>query len=202
MADLEKKLELSALEKQCYDDFVSKMDNGEIHYRKLSPQTAEELMALYMAGRTLEEVHRANPQFHLGQIVYAAKEGKWFEYRERHLQNFLTNASARALQSYGEAILFVSDVVTAYHKRFQGLAQKVIQTGHENDMEKLSKLNMNDYKIALTALRELTGQGNSGKGKLPEPPSMRPVGNPPPVVDDGEVSITQLASIKKVHEKK
>lgn len=129
----------------------------------LAPDTQAKLFALYLNGKTTEDIRRLNPQFSLGQIVHARVNGNWDELRQRHVEELLLGVKSRVQQITLESVNFVADLLAAANKVHGDKISRYLQTGNEKELGDLQISSLQGYKQAVELLQKLTGQDKQQK---------------------------------------
>lgn len=129
----------------------------------LAPDTQAKLFALFLNGKSTEEIRRLNAQFSLGQIVHARVTGKWDELRQRHIEDLLLNVKQRVAQVTMESVTFVSDLLAAANKEHGDRIARYLATGNEKELGDLRITSLQGYKTAVELLQKLTGQDKQQK---------------------------------------
>jgi hypothetical protein len=165
-------------------------------YYPLADSVVEQLFALFLADRSLEEIRRLCPQYGLGQIVDAAVRGDWFRRRDEYRTELLQRSLGRAVQTQAEAIGFISDLILAQHQINKKAVLEAIQTGNGEDLEK--RFNLRQYSGLIELLKQVTGQNAEPTKKTPIP---LPQDDEKPRLQSEASTLRQLAAAKKEAER-
>jgi hypothetical protein len=151
---------------------VSRLDEREVAaFRRwqnskqppLSPDTQAKLFALFLNGRTTEQIRKANEQFSLGQIVHARIVGEWDRRYQEHIDSLLENTKQRYQQVTLESVGFIADLLAATNKMHGDRITRFIQTGDPKELGDLQINSLQGYKTAVELLQKLTGQDKQQK---------------------------------------
>lgn len=129
----------------------------------LAPSLQAQLFALFLNGKTTEEIRKMNPGLSLGAIVQARIAGKWDEQREAHLQNLFQGVRERAQQAQLEGVTFISDLMAATHKLHGDRVIRFLQTGNPADLGDMRIDSLEGYRKVVEILLKLTGQDSQKK---------------------------------------
>ena len=130
----------------------------------LSATLSDQLYNLYQSGKTCEDIAALNPGLNLGMIVRARVDFRWDERRQAYLESMLDNARQRAQQLSLEALTFIGDLLTTFHRHDQAKFQKFVQTGDPNELKGALLVEHGGVKVYATIidlLRLMTGQDNT-----------------------------------------
>lgn len=150
---------LSSKELIAYDRY--KKEGGH----PLSPTVHAQFFALYLNGKTPDEIQTLNPGYPLGAIIKALVEGRWIERKREHLDNLLEGARGRVEQVQLESIVFVSDLLSAANKMHGDKIKKYLQTGNATELGDLKIDSLGAYTRAVDLLMKLTQQDGESKVK-------------------------------------
>lgn len=149
--------ELSVQEKFAYDYFV-KNRGKTLGTMPLSPSTQAQLFELFLNGVPFNEIRRMNPSYSLGQIIAAAVDNNWFAQRESHMSTLLNTVKDRVGQISLESVDFLSNLLSAAHKKHGDSLKRYLQTGNESELSGIALESLRSYREALELLMRLTGQ--------------------------------------------
>ena len=124
----------------------------------LAYSSQESLYNLYLNGRTCVEIREANPQFGLGQIVFACVDGDWERRRQEHFEGLMAKVGDRVKQVTMEGASFAADVMSATHALYKQKINQFYQTGDMEILKDLGLGSVKTYKDAVELLQTLTGQ--------------------------------------------
>lgn len=127
---------------------------------RLSPTLAAQLYALFLQGKTSDEILRLNKGISLAQLTWARVEGEWDLQREEYQLDLFKNTRAMLQQSSLEAVRFLTDVLAVTHKKYGDAAKKYLQTGDEGELKGFEVNSLGQYKQLVEILQKLTGQEN------------------------------------------
>lgn len=150
---------LDQAERYAYDYFNNKMRAGSSDTFPIAVGIAEQMMQLYLQGRTLTEIRRLNPTFQLGQIVHAAVEGRWNLQREAYIALTVARAKSRAVVAAAEGIELAADMMASMKKLHGDNAARFLQTGNPKDLGSATALTtIKQLREVAEVLMKLTGQ--------------------------------------------
>lgn len=166
--------------------------------KPLAVTTSLKMYELFLNGYSCEEISRLNEhKFPTGMILDARLRHTWDDRRQQHLAELYGGIFDRVRQTQTEAVAFVSDLLSAAHKKHGDKLKKYLQSGEQADLDKtnLAIDTMTSYKTAADMLMKLTGQD---KEKTPITNKTVVVGNNVSVteeraVDDGGVVTSNIA---------
>jgi hypothetical protein len=150
---------LTPAEKYAYDFFVEKRNEGGSSTFPISPTTQEGMFALFLNGKTLEEIRKLNFQFGFGQIVYMAVENDWYEAKRAYLDTMVKRAKVRAIQATAEGLELTADIIAALRKQHGDNIARFLQTGNIRDLGSATSVNL---VRQLKELGELLGKLTGG----------------------------------------
>lgn len=150
---------LDQAERYAYDYFNNKMRAGASDTFPIAIGIAEQLMQLYLQGRTLTEIRQLNKNFQLGQIVHAAVEGRWNLQREAFIALTVARAKSRAVVAAAEGIELAADMMASMKKLHGDNAAHFLQTGNPKDLGSATALTtIKQLREVAEVLMKLTGQ--------------------------------------------
>lgn len=149
---------LTPAEKYAYNTFLKKQEEGGSDTFPISKTTQEGMLALFLNGKTLEEIRKVNLQFGLGQIVHMAVESGWYDTRETYLNTMVQRAKVRAIQATAEGLELTADIMAALKKQHGGNISRFLQTGNIKDLGNATSINLvRQLKDLGDLLAKLTG---------------------------------------------
>lgn len=139
-------------ERKAYDYFC-KSDQASV-----APSTNAKFFALFLAGKTVAEIHRLNSNLSLGQVVAARIQGDWDRRRVEYMDELLKGAADRQVQSQLESIEFLQDMLAVLKKRDGDKYRLYLQTGDESHLNGTLQINSIDaIKKVVEAIQKLQG---------------------------------------------
>lgn len=191
---------LSESEKYALDYFKKNYCKGDVNSFPLAPSLQEKLFTLFLNGKSFAEIRKINPNLSLGQIVFAAVDGKWNQQRQEYLATLLEKSRQRLQQVACEGVSFVADQLSAAHKMYGDNLQRYLQSGNPADLGGFGVTTHKQYRDACELLLKLTGQDKqstiNNKGEILHTHVVSPS------QDNQNQSLRDLASAKKGSEKK
>lgn len=152
MSDIVVTDNLSLKERVAYENYLA---NGGAN---ISPSTQAQFLALFLRGKSCEEICALNPSWPLGAIVKCRIEGDWdkrlFEYREQ----LFSGVKERLQQIELESINFLTDMLAAAHKQQGDKIKRYLQTGNEDDLGEMKISSIAGYSKVLELVVKVTGQ--------------------------------------------
>lgn len=124
----------------------------------LAPSLNAKLYALYLNGKTTEEIRRLNQQLTLGDIVAARVSGHWDDRRQEFLEHLLDHTTERVQQATLQTAELLCDLLTAADVQHGDKLRRFIQTGDEKELGDLKITTLGGLKAAVEILQKLTGQ--------------------------------------------
>lgn len=135
----------------------------------------------------------------MGQIVYAATEGDWYNQRLEYLSKLPDRARVRLQQVACEAVEYMADQLAATHKLNGNAIKKFLQTGNPDDLGGLPLGSFRQYKEVLELLIKASGQDKIStvnvKGEIVHTQTEAPASG-------GVRSLAEIAREKKIVEDK
>jgi hypothetical protein len=201
---------LQPSEKFALSYFRGNFQKGGASTYAIAPSVQANLFALYLNGRSLEEIRKLNhPSFSLGQIVAAAVDGDWYSEKRTYQANLQQNARERLQQIACESANFLADSLAAAHKQHGEALQKYMVSGNPADLGAFGIGGIRQYKEVLDLLLRATGQDKTTtanlnvKGAIEHTVGQEHPANGGPTTASKVVSksILQLAAEKKANEK-
>lgn len=158
--------------------FNSLFGSGGSPTRPIAQFEQDKLQGLYISGSTIGEIAEINPQFTLGQIVYAATTNSWELKKQQHAETAVTRAQERAVSVVAESVDFIADSISVMHKKYSKRLKKYLQTGNETDLEDWKVGDLRAYERCIALLAQVTGQVKTVRhiveGKPPEEKKQAP----------------------------
>lgn len=172
------------------------------HWRKteqlpLSPSLNTKLFALFLQGKSLEEIRRLNIQLTLGQIVAARIEGDWDRRRDEHLDNLLNTATQKVQQTTFETADFLCDLLTVANKEHGDKLRRYIQTGDEKELGDFRITGLQSLKVAVETLQKVTGVDRQQKLTINGEVTHRVEPTKKPTSEEANEVLKQLMAPKK-----
>lgn len=127
--------------------------------RNIAVSTATNFLALYLEGRSIDEIHRSFPQWPKQAIQYARYTYKWDEEREKYVTIMQRKVAERLVKTKIDAIQFLQDRLAVSHKEFAQDMEKYLQNPVEANLPKNRIKSMRDYRDTIKALEELAALG-------------------------------------------
>jgi hypothetical protein len=152
---------LTVAEEYAYNYFLQQLAKNLVYI--LAPSVQERFFESFLAGMDCAEIRRLNPQFSLGQVVYACVTGKWHERKEDHIQKLLEGAKERVQQVSLESVDFISNLLTATHKQYGDAFKRYLQSGDDKELGEMNPRSIKQYKEIVELLMKVTGQDSSNK---------------------------------------
>lgn len=150
---------LDSAERYAFNYFTSKLRSGSSDSYPIAPSVAEQLLELYLQGRTLAEIRKLNRQFSMGQIVHAAVEGCWNLQRDAYAALTVARAKARAVLAAAEGVELAADIMAALKRLHGDNIARYIQTQDPIHLgSATSYATIKQLKEISEVLMKLTGQ--------------------------------------------
>lgn len=192
---------LTEAESKALQDFEENYQKGGPSTYPLGPQPSVELFGIFISGSSIAEIADLNPQYTLGQIVYAAVEGKWDVKRQEYLEDLYRRAKDQLAQTVAESATFLATAMKVAHKKIGDRMTKYLQTSDENYLKDIDFdfSTVKKYKDGIDMLLRVTGQDRiknvhvDGSVEHTEAP---PAALPEPV--QVATSIAELAAKKRL----
>lgn len=124
----------------------------------LAPSLNAKLFALYLQGKTCEDIRRLNEALTLGDIVAARLQGKWDERRDEHLDRLLSQTSLRVQQETLETAGFLCDMMAVARSEYGDKFARFLMTKDPKELGDLKIDSIDDLRKAIDMLQALTGQ--------------------------------------------
>jgi hypothetical protein len=194
---------LQPSEKFALEYFQRNFQKGGSSTYAIAPSVQANLFALYLNGRTLEEIRKLNhPAFSLGQIVAAAVEGDWYNQKKDYQSGLMLAAKERLQQIGCESVNFLADSLAAAHKQHGEALQKYMVSGNPSDLGAFAIGGIRQYKEVLELLLRATGQDKTSNLNVKGSIEHSVAGEASSVVStsSGPKGLLQLAAEKKVKE--
>lgn len=125
---------------------------------RIAPVTQAQFYALFLHGKSCEEIADLNKGFPLGAIVKCRVEGDWDKKLDEYRESLFTGVRTRLEQVELESVSFLTDLLSAVHKQQGGKLKKYIQTGDEGELGDMRITSIKNYKEVLELLIKATGQ--------------------------------------------
>lgn len=126
--------------------------------QQLSPELNAKLFALFLNGKSCEDIRALNPHCPLGQIVAARLEGQWDDRKSEHLDALLTGAALRVQQTTLSTAEFVCDLLAVASKEHGQKLCRYLQTGDRNELGDFKIDTLTGLKTTIEILQKLTGE--------------------------------------------
>jgi len=150
---------LDSAERYAYNYLEAKLRRGNSDTYPIAPDIADQMMQLYLQGRTLAEIRRLNTPFSLGQIVHAAVEGNWYLQRDAYASLTVARAKARAVIAAAEGIELAADMMAALKRLHGDNVARYLQTGDPIYLGSATSIStIRQLKEIGEVLMKLTGQ--------------------------------------------
>jgi hypothetical protein len=125
---------LTSVEKCAYNMFMEKSSKEGGGPLPISLPKRNGLFALFLNGKTLDEIWKLNPNLGFGQIVYTAIEDNWYVARQAHLDTMIQRSKIRAVQATAESLELAADIIAALRKEHGDNIAKYLHTGNLKDL--------------------------------------------------------------------
>ncbi len=149
---------LSGEERNAYDVFLSRLRSAGSPTFPLSPETEVGLYQLFLNGRGVTEIYQANPNYNLGQIVYAAISGNWAARKVDYLNKLYDGVTARFAQASAEGIELAADVVAAARLLHSKKIAAYLKSSDEKDLAGIDVTSLAAVTKAVDLMLKLSGQ--------------------------------------------
>lgn len=146
---------------------VAKLSNEEKHayleYKnsgepRLSLVNSLRAFELFLNGSTCEEIVKLNEGFTLGAVIDARIRDQWDQKRESELNSLYKGVGERIKQTHSESMVFVSNLLAVAHRRFGPKIQAYLQSGMEEDLEGVIKIDsIKGYKELAELFLKVSG---------------------------------------------
>ena len=123
----------------------------------IAPSLNAKLFALWLNGKTCEEIRAMNAALSLGEVVAARVAGRWDERRDEHLDRLLTQTSLRVQQVTMETATFVCDLLAVASREHGERLLRYLQTGDEKELGDFRITSLGGLGKAIEILQKLTG---------------------------------------------
>lgn len=144
---------LTARERYAYEYWCRSEQPG------VAPAFGASMFALFLNGKSCEEIHRLNPGLTLGQVVSARVQGEWDRRRDEYAQDLLDRAAERLEQSTLASADFLQDMLAVARKKHGDALKRYLQDGNEAHLKDTMTVDSIDaFKKVVEALQKLTGQ--------------------------------------------
>lgn len=130
--------------------------------KKLATETAASFFSMYLNGYDTKEIHRLNKAFPYESILIARIDNNWDEEKEDYLNKLQQNIKDKLLKSQLESINFLSDLLSATHKKHGDKIKKFLSSGNEKDLDgTISVDSVSQLLKVIEGLNKITGQDKS-----------------------------------------
>ena len=124
----------------------------------ISPLTQAQFLALFLRGKSCEEIQSINPGFPLGAIIKCRLEGDWDRRLDEYREQLFTGIRDKLTQVELESVNFLTDLLSVAHKQQGGKLKKYLQTGEEKELGDITINSIRAYAQTLELLVKVTGQ--------------------------------------------
>ena len=131
--------------------------------KPLSSTAAASFLALFLEGRSVDQIHRAHSQWNKGAILYARYVCKWDEQKTAYLQDLTKQVAQRLAKSKVDSLSFLMDRLAIAHKEFADEMEVYLQNPTDDNLPKNRIQSMKDYRETVKTLQELMGLSQSNK---------------------------------------
>lgn len=152
MSDIVVTDKISNKERAAYEEYVRKGNQN------VSPSTQAQFLALFLRGKSCEEIQSINTGWPLGAIVKCRIEGNWDTKLEEYREQLFTGVRERLAQIELESVIFLTDMLAAAHKQQGDRIKKYLQTGNEDDLGDMKISSIGAYSKVVELLLKTTGQ--------------------------------------------
>lgn len=152
MSDIVVTDKISNKERAAYEEYVRKGNQN------ISPSTQAQFLALFLRGKSCEEIQSINTGWPLGAIVKCRIEGNWDTKLEEYREQLFTGVRERLAQIELESVNFLTDMLAAAHKQQGDRIKKYLQTGNEDDLGDMKISSIGAYSKVVELLLKTTGQ--------------------------------------------
>lgn len=119
---------------------------------------ADELLSLYIAGATCDEIRKLKGSLGLGQIVACRIAYDWDNKRDEYRVSLTKEVPNQAAQTHLETVDFLSDLLAAVHKRYGDKLRQYLLTGDEKLLDGLPfPKNLKDLTVLTDLFMKATG---------------------------------------------
>lgn len=131
--------------------------------RPISPSAATNFLALFLEGRSIEQIHRSHAQWSRAAIQHARFVYKWDLQKGEYLTDLTRQVAQRLLKSKVDSLSFLMDRLSIAHKEFANEMEVYLQNPVDDNLPKNRIQSMKDYRETVKTLQELMGvQQNDG----------------------------------------
>lgn len=152
MSDIVVTDKLTNKERAAYEEYIKRGNTS------ISPNTQAQFLALFLRGKTCEEIQSINSGFPLGAIVKCRMEGDWDRRLDEYREQLFSGVRERLSQIELESVNFLTDMLAAAHKQQGDRIKKYLQTGNEDDLGEMRISSIGAYSKVLEMLIKTTGQ--------------------------------------------
>lgn len=135
----------------------------------LAPSTAAGLFALYLQGKSTEEISTLNPSLGLGLIVKTKVEGNWDILKQEHINSMFATVRETVQNTTMSTIRYLCDGIAAFQKSTGDRYAKYLQTGDEKllfDSHGDELLSFKRFKDMVEMVQVLTGAQQKVTGEI------------------------------------
>lgn len=127
--------------------------------KRLSTETAASFFSMYLNGYDIKEIHRLNKAFPYEAILIARVSNDWDKEKDDYLSKLQENIKEKLLKSQLESINFLSDLLSATHKKHGDKLKKFLSSGNEKDLEGAMTVDsISQLLKVIEGLNKITGQ--------------------------------------------
>jgi len=147
---------LKVLSEEEYECVKKYLESGG---KKLSTETTASFFSMYLNGYDTKEIFRLNKAFPYESILIAKVTGNWDKEKEDYLGKLQENIKEKLLKAQLESINFLSDLLSATHKKHGDKIKKFLTSGNEKDLEgTMSVDSVSQLLKVVEGLNKVTGQ--------------------------------------------
>ena len=123
--------------------------------RYLSESVANRLLNLYLAGRSLDEIVRLNPQYKLPEMLYTRVVWRWDEKRRDHISILIHSLPERLGEIQARSIHHLLDKLTIADMEFKRQAEIYMQDPRPENLPKDAIQNSKEYKEVVETINSI-----------------------------------------------
>lgn len=147
---------LRILSEEEYESVKKYLESGG---KRLSTETATSFFSMYLNGYDTKEIFRLNKAFPYESILIAKVTGNWDKEKEDYLSKLQENIKEKLIKAQLESINFLSDLLSATHKKHGDKLKKFLTSGNEKDLEgTMSVDSVSQLLKVVEGLNKITGQ--------------------------------------------
>ncbi len=157
---------MTKLVKKINNPFFSKQELQELNKyinsdkpHNIAPAKAEQFFILFLEGRTIDQIHKAHPQWPKGALLLARHEYEWDKQKEEYLTKLFENVRSRMLKLKAEVANHIMDKLAVAHKEFARDMEQYLINPNSANIPKNRLRTMREYKDAILILKELLNMG-------------------------------------------